>query len=113
MDDEHLESPNYIYLIDIPTHFFDENQPQDYFGKKHFIFISARGNTQIGYHLPGKGKGNDLYELLISSSSIANSSLYKQATKVLGHFSGYVYSAAVGNLQICPTELSPVSDLFQ
>jgi hypothetical protein len=113
MDDEHLESPNYIYLIDIPAHFLEENRPQDYFGKKHFLYISGGNNITIGYHLPGKGKGNDLYELLVSSSSIANASLYKQATKVIGHFSGFVYSAAVGNLQICPTELYPLSDLFQ
>ncbi|MCK5343765.1 MAG: hypothetical protein KAR20_10190, partial [Candidatus Heimdallarchaeota archaeon] len=113
MDEEHMESSNYIYLLDIPKHLIEETPPEDHFGKNHFLYIVAGNNIKIGYHLPGKGKGNDLYELLTSSSSLANASLYNQATKVLGHFSGYVYSAAVGNLQICPPELVCVSDLFQ
>ena len=59
-----------------------------------------------------KGKGNKLFDLLVSSSSLESAHFYKQATKVLGHFSGYVYSAAVGNLLVCPPDLNRVSDLF-
>ena len=113
MDDENLQNPNYLHLMEIPREILEDGPPEEYFGDNYFNYLLTPNTVKIGFHLSKwKGRGNDLYELLISSSSLENAYLYKQATKVLGHFSGYVYSAAVGNLEVCPPELTQISDLF-
>ncbi len=113
MDDENLQNPNYLHLMEIPREILEDVPPADIFGDNYFNYLTTHNTVKIGFHLSKwKGRGNDLYELLISSSSLENAYLYKQATKILGHFSGYVYSAAVGNLEVCPPELTRISDLF-
>lgn len=113
MDDENLQSPNYLHLMEIPREILEDVPPEEIFGDNYFNYLLTANAVKIGFHLSKwKGRGNDLYELLISSSSLENAYLYKQATRILGHFSGYVYSAAVGNLQVCPPELVRISDLF-
>ncbi len=113
MDDENPQNPNYLHLLEVPLEIFEEIPPANIFGDNYFNYLLTPNTVKIGFHLSKwKGKGNDLFELLISSSSLENAYLYKQATKVLGHFSGYVYSAAVGNLHVCPPEFVQISDLF-
>jgi len=113
MDDENLRSPNYLFLLELPRELIEESNPIELFGDKHFIFETTDQIVRIGFHLDKwKGRGNKLFNLLVSSSSLESAHFYKQATRILGHFSGYVYSAAVGNLQVCPPDLKRVSDLF-
>jgi hypothetical protein len=113
MDDENLHSPNYLFLLELPRELIEESNPIEFFGEKHFIFQKTDQVVRIGFHLDKwKGRGNRLFDLLVSSSSLESAHYYKQATKVLGHFSGFVYSAAVGNLHVCPRDLNQVSDLF-
>lgn len=113
MDEEHLHNPSYLPLFELGRELFEENPPEAFLGDKYFLFLTEANTVKVGFHLSEwKGKGNDLFEILISSSAIENAYLYRQATKILGHFSGYVYSAAVGNLRICPPELGRISDLF-
>jgi hypothetical protein len=113
MDDENLHSPNYLFLLELPRELIEESNPIELFGEKYFIFQKTDQIVRIGFHLDKwKGRGNKLFALLVSSSSLESAHYYKQATKVLGHFSGYVYSAAVGNLQVCPRDLIQISDLF-
>ena len=66
----------------------------------------------MGFHLKLEGKGNDLFKLLISSSALENALIYKKATKILGTFSGYVYTSSIGNMAVCPPALKAVDDLF-
>jgi gas vesicle protein len=113
MNDEDLQNPNYLHLMEFPREILEDVLPEVFFGDNYFNYLLTQNTVKFGFHLSKwKGRGNDLYELLISSSSLENAYLYKQATKVLGHFSGYVYSAAVGNLQVCPSELIQINDLF-
>ncbi|MCK5345293.1 MAG: hypothetical protein KAR20_17910, partial [Candidatus Heimdallarchaeota archaeon] len=113
MDDENLRSPNYLFLLELPRDLIEESNPVELFGEKHFIFQKTDQVVRIGFHLDKwKGRGNKLFDLLVSSSSLESAHYYKQATKILGHFSGFVYSAAVGNLHVCPRDLNQVSDLF-
>ncbi|MHA1953727.1 MAG: hypothetical protein ACW96U_07265, partial [Candidatus Heimdallarchaeaceae archaeon] len=113
MDDENLQSPNYLFLLELPRELIEESDPIELFGEKYFIFQKTDQVVRIGFHLDKwKGRGNKLFDLLVSSSSLESAHYYKQATKVLGHFSGFVYSAAVGNLHVCPRDLNQVSDLF-
>ena len=113
MDEEHLQNPSYLPLFDLGRELFEEIPPEKFFGNKYFLFLTSANNVNVGFHLSEwKGKGNDLFEIIVSSSALENAYLYRQATKILGHFSGYVYSAAVGNLRICPPELVRISDLF-
>jgi len=113
MDDENLQSPNYLFLLELPRELIEESNPIELFGEKHFIFEKTDQLVRIGFHLDKwKGRGNKLFDLLVSSSSLESAHYYKQAAKILGHFSGYVYSAAVGNLQVCPPDLKRVNDLF-
>ena len=113
MDDENLQSPNYLFLLELPRELIEESNPIELFGEKHFIFEKTDQIVRVGFHLnKWKGRGNKLFDLLVSSSSLESAHFYKQAARILGHFSGYVYSAAVGNLQVCPPDLNRVSDLF-
>ncbi|MHA2346108.1 MAG: hypothetical protein ACXACP_05270, partial [Candidatus Hodarchaeales archaeon] len=113
MDEEHLQNPSYLPLFELGRDLFEEIPPEEFFGDKYFLFLTTTNTVQVGFHLnKWKGKGNDLFEILVSSSALENAYLYRQATKILGHFSGYVYSAAVGNLRICPPEFVRISDLF-
>jgi len=113
LDEENPRHPKFLDLIDVPKDWFYENSPEVLFGDEYFCFQMNDNQVKIGFHLKSlDGKGNDLFKLLISSSALENARIYKKATKILGTFSGYVYSTAIGNMSVCPPALKAVDDLF-
>ena len=113
IDEENPRHPNFLKLLDVPKDWFYEKSPEVFFGAEYFSFQMAENQVRMGFHLkPLDGKGNDLFKLLISSTALDNALIYKKATKILGTFSGYVYSTAIGNMRVCPPALKAVDDLF-
>ncbi|UCE12712.1 MAG: hypothetical protein JSV04_11020 [Candidatus Heimdallarchaeota archaeon] len=113
IDEEKLGHPRFLNLLDIPKDLFDENPPESYFGGADFVFELHENTFKMGFHLKTlQGKGNDLCSLLVSSTALQNAQIYNHATNILGNFSGYVYSTAIGNMQVCPDALKAVDDLF-
>ncbi|MHA2073156.1 MAG: hypothetical protein ACW97X_00895 [Candidatus Hodarchaeales archaeon] len=113
IDEEDLKNPRYLKLLDIPKELLDEQSPELFFGKDYFLYQIGEELINIGFHLKSiNGKGNDLFGLLVSSAAYENALIYKQATRVLGNFSGYVNSTAIGNMKVCPPSLKSVDDLF-
>ncbi len=113
IDEEKPRNPRYLELLDIPKDLFDEIPPELLFGDEYFIFQMNDNRVKMGLHLKSfNGKGNDLFGLLVSSIALKNAQIYKKATKILGNFSGYVYSTAIGNMRVCPPALKSVDDLF-
>ncbi|MFX1285656.1 MAG: hypothetical protein ACFFB5_18595 [Promethearchaeota archaeon] len=113
IDEERPRNPKYLYLLDIPKDWFIEKPPESFFGNNYFIFLMNDTQVKMGFHLQSlDGKGNDLFKLLISSTALENALIYKSATKILGNFSGYFYSTAIGNMRVCPPALKVVDDLF-
>jgi len=113
IDEENVRNPCYLNLLEIPKDIFDDKPPEVYFGKEYFIFQPNENTVHVGFHIKTlNGRGNDLYRLLVSSASLENAQIYKEATKILGNFSGYVYSTAIGNMRVCPPALKAVNDLF-
>lgn len=113
LDEENPRHPKFLDLIDVPKDWFYENSPEIFFGDEYFCFQRNENKVKMGLHLKSMdGKGNELYKLLISTSALENARIYKKATKILGTFSGYVYSTAIGNMSVCPPALKAVDDLF-
>lgn len=113
IDEEKIGHPRFLNLLDIPKELFDENPPESYFPDEYFIFELHENTFKMGFRLKAlRGKGNDLSSLLVSSTALQNAQIYKYATNILGKFSGYVYSTAIGNMQVCPPALKTVDDLF-
>jgi len=112
IDEENGRSPCYLTLFEIPKDLFGDTSAGLFLGTDHFIIQTKENSLAIGLSLKLEGRGNDLFSLLISSACLESSDIYKKATKVLGDFSGYVYSAAIGNMRICPPALKEVNDLF-
>jgi hypothetical protein len=114
INDEDIINPCYISLIDIPKDILDEKLPEMYFGKgSYFNYVTKENVVNLGYHLASfNGRGDDLFGFLVSSTSLENGKLYSEITKILGRFSGYVYSGAIGNMRICPPAMKLVNDLF-
>lgn len=111
--EEEIQNPRTLKLLDIPKELLEEQPPELFFGKEYFIFQTGEEVINLGFHLKKlNGKGNDLFGLLVSSTAYENAQIYKQATKVLGDYSGYVYSASHGNMKVCPPALKAVDDLF-
>jgi hypothetical protein len=111
--EEELKNPRYLKLLDIPKELLEEQSPETFFGTEYFFFQLGEELVNFGFHLKSfNGKGNDLFGLLISSTAYENAQIYKNATRVLGNFSGYVYSTAIGNMKVCPPALKAVDDLF-
>ncbi|MFX0171184.1 MAG: hypothetical protein ACFE9L_04630 [Candidatus Hodarchaeota archaeon] len=111
--EENVCNPCYLNLLEIPKEIFDDKSPELYFGKDYFIFRPNENSIRVGFHVKTlEGRGNDLYRLLVSSASLENAQIYKEATKIIGNFSGYVYSTAIGNMRVCPPALKAVNDLF-
>ncbi|MHA1225805.1 MAG: hypothetical protein ACTSPV_03605 [Candidatus Hodarchaeales archaeon] len=99
--------------MDINPDFMEGKNPKDLFGEEYFTFRTNEVSTNIGLNLSMfEGKGNDLFTLLVSTSSLENAAIYKKALKTLGSFAGYVYSTAIGNMRVCPPALKAVEDLF-
>lgn len=113
IDEENPRHPKFLELVDLPKDWFYEKSPEEFFGDEYFCFQRNENQIKMGFHLKSlDGKGNDLFKLLISSTALDNALIYKKATKILGTFSGYVYSTAIGNMRVCPPALKPVDDLF-
>ncbi|MFX0125076.1 MAG: hypothetical protein ACFFAE_15700, partial [Candidatus Hodarchaeota archaeon] len=113
IDEENPRHPKFLNLIDVPKDWFYEKSPEAFFGEEYFCFQMNENRIKMGFHLKSlNGKGNDLFKLLISSTALKNALIYKRATKVLGTFSGYVYSTAIGNMRVCPPALKAIDDLF-
>lgn len=113
IDEEKYKHPKYLELLDIPKELFDDNSPESLFGDEYFSFQMTENMVKMGFQLKSlNGRGNDLFNLLVSSTSLENAQIYKSATKILGSFSGYVYSTAIGNMRVCPPALKAVEDLF-
>ncbi|MHA1215054.1 MAG: hypothetical protein ACTSPG_07135 [Candidatus Hodarchaeales archaeon] len=113
IDEENSRHPKYIDLLDINPDFMEGKNPKDLFGEEYFTFRTNEVSTNIGLNLSMfEGKGNDLFTLLVSTSSLENAAIYKKALKTLGSFAGYVYSTAIGNMRVCPPALKAVEDLF-
>ncbi len=111
--EEELKNPRYLKLVDIPKELLEEQSPELFFGEEYFLFQMGEELVNLGFHLKSfNGKGNDLFGLIVSSTAYENAQIYKNATRVLGNFSGYVYSTAIGNMKVCPPPLKPVDDLF-
>ncbi len=110
--EENGRNPSYMKLLEIPKDLFGDKSTELFLGKDPFIIQTKENSFAIGLRIKLRGRGNDLFSLLISSACIESSEIYKKATKVLGDFSGYVYSAAIGNMRICPPALKEVNDLF-
>ncbi|MHA2327693.1 MAG: hypothetical protein ACXACR_04165, partial [Candidatus Hodarchaeales archaeon] len=108
-----VRNPHYLSLLDLPKEILDEISLEEIFGKDYFLFQTDGSNIHIGLHLKSlNGKGNELFSLLVSSSALENSLIYKKATRILGNFSGYVYHTAIGNMRVCPPALKAIDDLF-
>ncbi|MHA1973657.1 MAG: hypothetical protein ACTSW1_11720 [Candidatus Hodarchaeales archaeon] len=113
IDEENSRHPKYIDLTDINPELTEGKKPEDLFGEEYFTFRTNEVSINIGLNLSMfKGKGNDLFTLLVSTSSLENAAIYKKALKILGSFAGYVYSTAIGNMRVCPPALKSVEDLF-
>ncbi|MFX0182417.1 MAG: hypothetical protein ACFE95_04965 [Candidatus Hodarchaeota archaeon] len=113
IDEENVRNPCYLDLLKIPKDIFDDEPPEKFLGKKYFIFQPNENSVRVGFHIKTlNGRGTDLYSLLVSSASFENAQIYKEATRILGNFSGYVYSIAIGNMRVCPPALKTVNDLF-
>ncbi|MFX1507406.1 MAG: hypothetical protein ACFFDC_15090 [Promethearchaeota archaeon] len=113
INEENPRHPKFLDLVDVPKDWFYEKSPEYFFGDDYFCFQINENHVKMGFHLKTLGgKGNDLFKLLISSTALENASIYKKATKILGTFSGYVYSTAIGNMRVCPPALKAVDDLF-
>ncbi|MHA2202145.1 MAG: hypothetical protein ACW991_00515 [Candidatus Hodarchaeales archaeon] len=113
INEENPRQPRFLDLLDVPKDWFYEKSPEAFFGDEYFSFQTNDNQVKMGFNLkPLDGKGNDLFKLLISSTALENALIYKKATKVLGTFSGYVYSTAIGNMRVCPPALKAVDDLF-
>ncbi len=113
IDEEKPRHPRYLDLLDIPKEFFSDNPPESLFGDEFFIFQPNDHFVTMGFFLKSlNGRGNDLFRLLVSSTALKNAETYRSATKILGNFSGYVNSTAIGNLQVCPPALKVIDDLF-
>ena len=113
IDEDQPRHPRYLDLLDIPKEFFSDNPPESFFGDEYFIFQSNDRFVTMGFYLKSlHGRGNDLFRLLVSSTALKNAETYRSATKILGNFSGYVNSTAIGNLQVCPPSLKTIDDLF-
>jgi hypothetical protein len=110
--EENGRNPCYLNLIKLPKDLFGDTSAGRFLGTDHFIIQTKENTLAIGLSLKLRGGGNDLFSLLISSACLESSEIYKKAIKVLGDFSGYVYSAAIGNMRICPPALKEVNDLF-
>jgi hypothetical protein len=113
IDEENPRHPKFLDMIDLPKDWFYEKSPETLFGDEYFCFQMNDNQVKMGFHLkPLDGKGNDLFKLLVSSSALENARIYKKATKILGNFSGYVYTSSIGNMSVCPPALKAVDDLF-
>ncbi|UCG02391.1 MAG: hypothetical protein JSW11_00055 [Candidatus Heimdallarchaeota archaeon] len=113
INEENPRHPKFLNLVDVPKEWFYEKSPETFFGDEYFCFQMNDNQVKMGFHLRSlDGKGNDLFKLLISSTALENALIYKKATKILGTFSGYVYSTAIGNMRVCPPALKAVDDLF-
>ena len=112
IDEENPRHPKFLDLIDLPKDWFYEKSPEVFFGEEYFCFQMNDNHVKMGFHLKLDGKGNDLCRLLISSSALKNAQIYKKSTKILGTFSGYVYTSSIGNMSVCPPALKAVEDLF-
>jgi hypothetical protein len=113
IDEEKPKHPKFLDLLNFPKNFFEKNPPETLFGDEYFSFQMSETQVKMGFHLKSlNGKGNDLFKLLVSSTALENAQIYKSATKILGKFCGYVYSAAIGNMRVCPPALKAVDDLF-
>ncbi len=113
IDEEKPRHPRYLDLLDIPKEFFSDNPPESFFGDEYFIFQTNDRFVTLGFFLKSlHGRGNDLFKLLVSSTALKNAETYRSATKILGNFSGYVNSTAIGNFQVCPPALKAIDDLF-
>lgn len=113
INEEKPRHPKFLELLDVPKDWFYEKSPEDFFGDEYFSFQMSDNQVKMGFRLKSlDGKGNDLFKLLISSTALENALIYKKATKVLGTFSGYVYSTAIGNMRVCPPALKALDDLF-
>ncbi|WP_455140611.1 hypothetical protein [Candidatus Hodarchaeum mangrovi] len=113
IDEENIRYPKYLDLLDLPRDFLGNKPPETFFESEDFTFRVRESSFNIGFNLNTfVGKGNDLFSLLVSSASFENAEIYKKATKILGKFTGYVYSTALGNMRVCPPSLKAVDDLF-
>jgi len=113
IDEENIRYPKYLDLLDLPRDFLGNKPPETFFESEDFTFRVRESSFNIGLNLNNfTGKGNDLFSLLVSSASLENAEIYKKATKILGKFTGYVYSTALGNMRVCPPALKAVDDLF-
>ncbi|NHJ01597.1 MAG: hypothetical protein EAX86_05610 [Candidatus Heimdallarchaeota archaeon] len=111
--EEDIQNIKFIKLLNVPKEFFDDILPQKYIGNEYFIFQVHDDNIEIGLNLKSlNGKGTALFELLVSSTAYEDAEIYKNSRRVLGNFSGYVYSTAIGNMQVCPPPLKLVDDVF-
>ena len=111
--EEEIQNPRTLKLLDIPKELLEEQPPELFFGKEYFIFQTGEEVVNLGFYLKKlNGKGNDLFRFLISSTAYEKAQIYKQATRVLGDFSGYVFSSSIGNMKVCPPALKAVDDLF-
>ncbi len=113
INEEDIQNIKFIKLLSLPKEIFDDLLPEKYFGNEYFTFQQHDEIFEVGFNLKSmNGKGTSLFELLVSSTAYDVAEIYKNSRRVLGNFSGYVYSTAIGNMQVCPPPLKLVDDLF-
>ncbi|MFX0016520.1 MAG: hypothetical protein ACFFB2_16415 [Promethearchaeota archaeon] len=113
IDEEDPRNPKYLDILTVPREWFEEKPPESYFGDEYFSFLTNENLIKVGFRLKSlDGKGNNFFKLIVSSTALENAQIYKKATKILGNFSGYVFSTAIGNMKVCPPALKAVDDLF-